>query len=95
MIIPHAGGALTAVAERIAAYSSLPFLNQRPAGGAAEVNRVLASLFYDLAGSASDAAIERLRRLTSMTHILFGSDFPFTPAQASNPMSRAFARSAA
>ncbi|MDM0075467.1 amidohydrolase family protein [Variovorax sp. J2P1-59] len=80
MIIPHAGGALTAVAERIAAFSSLPFLNQRPAGGAAEVNRVLASLYYDLAGSASDAAIERLRRLTSMTHILFGSDFPFTPA---------------
>jgi len=29
---------------------------------------------------ASDAAIERLRRLTSMTHIVFGSDFPFTPA---------------
>jgi predicted TIM-barrel fold metal-dependent hydrolase len=80
MIIPHAGGALTAVAERIAAFSSLPFLSQRPGGGAAEVNRVLASLYYDLAGSASDAAIERLRRLTSMTHILFGSDFPFTPA---------------
>ena len=80
MIIPHAGGALTAVAERIAAFSSLPFLKQRPGGGAAEVNRVLASLYYDLAGSASDAAIERLRRLTSMTHILFGSDFPFTPA---------------
>ncbi|WP_345944793.1 amidohydrolase family protein [Variovorax sp. dw_954] len=80
MIIPHAGGALSAVAERIAAFSSLPFLNQRPAGGAAEVNRVLASLYYDLAGSASDAAIERLRRLTSTTHILFGSDFPFTPA---------------
>ena len=42
---PHTGGALTAVAERIAAFSSLP------GGGAAEVHRVLASLYYDLAGS--------------------------------------------
>lgn len=80
MIIPHAGGALTAVAERIAGFSTLPFLPQRPAGGADEVRRVLAALYYDLAGSASDGAIERLRRLTSLTHVLFGSDFPFTPA---------------
>jgi predicted TIM-barrel fold metal-dependent hydrolase len=80
MLVPHAGGALTAVAERIASFSTLPFLKQRPAGGAAEVQRVLASLYYDLAGSASDGAIERLRRLTSLNHILFGSDFPFTPA---------------
>jgi predicted TIM-barrel fold metal-dependent hydrolase len=80
MIIPHAGGALTAVAERLAGFSALPFLKQRPAGGAEEVRRVLASLYYDLAGSASDGAIERLRRLTSLSHILFGSDFPFTPS---------------
>ncbi len=80
MIIPHAGGALSAIAERIAQFSNLPFLKQRPAGGADEVRRVLASLYYDLAGSASDNAIERLRQLTSVSHILFGSDFPFTPA---------------
>ncbi len=80
MIVPHAGGALTAVAERISGFSTLPFLKQRPVGGAEEVRRVLASLYYDLAGSASDGAIERLRRITSLSHILFGSDFPFTPA---------------
>ena len=79
VIVPHAGGALTAVAERIAGFSTLPFLKQRPAGGAEEVNRVLASLYYDLAGSASNASIERLRRLTSLTHVMFGSDYPFTP----------------
>lgn len=80
IILPHAGGALTAVAERIAAFSGLPFLKQRPAGGPDEVIRVLASLYYDLASSASDGAIERLRRITSLSHVLFGSDFPFTPA---------------
>ncbi|SEB25596.1 Amidohydrolase [Variovorax sp. YR216] len=80
VIVPHAGGALTAVAERIAGFSTLPFLQKRPQGGQEEVNKVLASLYYDLAGSASDGAIERLRRLTSLTHVLFGCDFPFTPA---------------
>ncbi len=80
MIIPHAGGALSALVERLASFSTLPFLTQRPAGGAAEVRRVLASLYYDLAGSANNGAIEGLRRLTSINHILFGSDFPFTPA---------------
>jgi len=80
IIVPHAGGALTALADRIAGFSSLPFLQQKPAGGAEEVKRVLAALYYDLAGSANDASIERLRRITTLTHVLFGSDFPFTPA---------------
>ena len=80
MIISHGGGALPAVAERIARFSTLPFLKQKPAGGAAEVKQVLASLYFDLAGSASDASIERLRRITSLKNILFGSDFPFTPS---------------
>jgi predicted TIM-barrel fold metal-dependent hydrolase len=79
IIIPHAGGALTALADRIAGFSALPFLKQKPAGGADEVKRVLAALYYDLAGSANDASIERLRRITTLTQVLFGSDFPFTP----------------
>ncbi|MFT3720683.1 amidohydrolase family protein [Pseudorhodoferax sp.] len=82
VIVPHAGGALSALAERIAAFSTLPFLPQRPAGGAQEVRSVLRALYYDLAGSASDDAIVRLRQLTTLDHVLFGSDFPFTPASA-------------
>jgi len=80
MIIPHAGGALTALAHRVASFSSLPFLKQKPDGGAAEVRKVLASLYYDLAGSATEGALQSLRQITSSSHILFGSDFPFTPA---------------
>ncbi|MDH4654882.1 amidohydrolase family protein [Pseudomonas sp. BN606] len=79
MIVPHAGGALPALAHRIAMFSTLPFLEKKPAGGAEEVRKVLSSLYYDLAGSAHDGAVESLRRLTSTSHILFGSDFPFTP----------------
>lgn len=80
LIVPHAGGALTALVDRIAGFSTLPFLKQRPEGGAAEVRQLLANLHYDLAASANEAAIERLRRIVPMTRVLFGSDFPFTPA---------------
>lgn len=80
MIIPHAGGALTALAHRLASFSSLPFLKQRPEGGAAEVRKVLASLYYDLAGSATEGTLQSLRQITTLSHVLFGSDFPFTPA---------------
>ncbi|MEJ8814399.1 amidohydrolase family protein [Variovorax ureilyticus] len=95
MIVPHAGGALAAVAERIAGFSTLPFIKQRPAGGAEEVKRVLASLYYDLAGSAGDSAIERLRRLTSLSHVMFGSDFRSHPPLALMPMSKDSGDSAA
>jgi predicted TIM-barrel fold metal-dependent hydrolase len=79
MIIPHAGGALTALAHRLASFSSLPFLKQKPDGGAAEVRKVLASLYYDLAGSAAEGTLQSLRQITTLSHVLFGSDFPFTP----------------
>jgi predicted TIM-barrel fold metal-dependent hydrolase len=82
VIVSHAGGALPALAQRIGFASELPLLKNRPAGGAEEVRRVLQSLYYDLAGSANDAAIESLRWITSTSHIVFGSDFPFTPPPA-------------
>lgn len=79
MIIPHAGGSLTAVAHRLASLASLPLLKQKPEGGAAEVRKVLASLYYDLAGSATEGTIQSLRQITELNHVVFGSDFPFTP----------------
>ncbi|PKA68150.1 putative TIM-barrel fold metal-dependent hydrolase [Pseudomonas baetica] len=82
VIVSHAGGALPSLAQRIGFVSDLPLLNKRPAGGAQEVRRVLQSLYYDLAGSANDAAIGSLRWMTSTSHIVFGSDFPFTPPLA-------------
>ena len=82
VIVSHAGGALPSLAQRIGFAADLPILKKRPAGGAKEVRRVLQSLYYDLAGSANDAAIESLRWMTSISHVVFGSDFPFTPPAA-------------
>ncbi|MES2742028.1 MAG: hypothetical protein V4754_13895 [Pseudomonadota bacterium] len=44
------------------------------------MRRVLAALYYDLAGSANNGAVEGLRRLAAVNHILSGSDFPSKPA---------------
>lgn len=79
-ILPHAGGTLPFLAQRIAAFASLPFVTPRPAGGPPEVLRQLARFHYDVALSAGPAQIEALRSLVPMSRILFGSDWPFTPA---------------
>lgn len=82
VILSHAGGALPSLAQRIGFTSTLPMLKTRPAGGGEEVRQVLKSLYYDLAGAANDAAVQSLQWLTSTSHIVFGSDFPFTPPPA-------------
>ena len=42
----------------------------------------LARLYFDLAGAATDDAIESLLTITELSHILYGSDYPYvaTPA---------------
>jgi quinol monooxygenase YgiN len=40
------------------------------------------SLWFDLAGSANAESIRRLLEITTADHILYGSDFPYAPANA-------------
>jgi predicted TIM-barrel fold metal-dependent hydrolase len=77
-ILPHAGG-------------TLPFLVQRIIGGLGRLGggidpkEALAEMrrFYcDTAGAANAHAVPALRELVPVTQILFGGDFPFTPEPA-------------
>ncbi|MGE0045542.1 MAG: amidohydrolase family protein [Hyphomonadaceae bacterium] len=77
-IVPHAGAALPALAARIALFANVPFIEPRPASEQ-EVFEALAGLYYDTAVTAHPSVLAALRRLTPLDHILFGSDFPFTP----------------
>ncbi len=77
-IIPHGGAALPTLVSRIAAFSALPFIQNRPASEQ-EVFETLARLHYDLALSAHPTAFSALRNLAPLSQILFGSDWPFTP----------------
>lgn len=75
-IVPHAGGALSALAARIASFANVPFIDPRPASEA-EVFQCLRRLYYDLALSTHPSALAALRNIAPLDHILFGSDWPF------------------
>jgi predicted TIM-barrel fold metal-dependent hydrolase len=74
LIVPHAGATLPLVADRIGAFSLL--LGVDPA---VDVLRDLGRLHYDLAGFPVPRQLDALLTLTSLDHLHYGSDYPFTP----------------
>ena len=74
-IIPHAGAALPVIADRVAAFS----LVLADVDGAADVMRDLARLHYDLAGFPVPRQLDAILALTTLEHLHYGSDYPFTP----------------
>lgn len=78
VIVPHAGGALPSLAARIAAFANLPFISPRPVSEQ-EAFEALQRLYYDVALSGHPVSLAVLRALAPLDHILFGSDWPFTP----------------
>ncbi len=80
-IVPHGGAALPLLATRIAMFANAPFVEPRPASDR-EVFETLSRLYYDVALSAHPTILSALRTLAPMDHILYGSDWPFTPEAA-------------
>lgn len=72
-IIPHAGAVLPAIAHRVAGMSAL-------LGTPVDVPGALGRLYYDLAGMPLPVALDGLLAVTGPERLLYGSDFPFTPA---------------
>jgi 6-methylsalicylate decarboxylase len=68
-IFSHAGGTLPFLAERIQHTS-----RGRVPGGVAPTMR---TLYYDTASAANGPAMAALMKSVPMSHILFGSDYPF------------------
>jgi predicted TIM-barrel fold metal-dependent hydrolase len=73
-IIPHAGATLPMVADRVAVFARL-----LDVGGEVDVLRDLARLHFDLAGYPLPRQLDALLTLTTVEHLHFGSDYPFTP----------------
>jgi predicted TIM-barrel fold metal-dependent hydrolase len=72
LIIPHAGATLPLVADRVSAFGRLLAPD-------VDVLRDLGRLHFDLAGYAVPRQLEALLTLTTLDHLHYGSDFPFTP----------------
>lgn len=84
-IIPHAGAALPIVAHRAAAFSVLT-------GTPIDLPAVLAGLYYDLAGVPLPVALDALLAIVKPERLLYGSDFPFTPAPMVTGLAAALAQ---
>jgi predicted TIM-barrel fold metal-dependent hydrolase len=74
LIVPHAGATLPVIADRVAGFALL--LGTDPS---IDVLRDLAGLHYDLAGTPIPRQLDALLALTTLEHLHYGSDFPFTP----------------
>jgi len=75
-IIPHAGAALPALADRM---TSAPAFVQGLDLTPDQVFAGLRSFYYDLAGSPVPRLLPVLRTIADPSRIVFGSDYPWTP----------------
>jgi 6-methylsalicylate decarboxylase len=75
LIVPHAGATLPVIADRVAAFAFvLADVDPR-----ADVMGDLARLHYDLAGFPVPRQLDAILALTTLEHLHYGSDYPFTP----------------
>ena len=89
-VVPHTGAALPVMADRVARIA--PLSSPPPDGQAPpDVLGDLARLYYDLAGVPLPRALPALLNLVPASQVVYGSDYPFTPA----PMVAALAESIA
>jgi predicted TIM-barrel fold metal-dependent hydrolase len=75
-ILAHAGGFLPYIAWRLSLGNLIPAIAERAPAGILEYLR---RFYFDTALSPSPFAMAALGRLVDLSHILFGSDFPFAP----------------
>lgn len=82
-IMPHGGGTLPFLAYRLSAMDKKPKIRERLPGGS--VASALRGLYYDVAEVFAPAPLACLMATVDPSHLLFGSDFPFSrhrdPAQ--------------
>lgn len=82
-VIPHAGGCLPPLIERFSAFGlGIPGLPVDDSATPAFVKEKLRTNFYfDMAGTAWPHQVPALLAHVDKDHILYGSDYPFTPSR--------------
>ena len=80
VIVPHAGAALAVLANRVELL--LPVLTPEGSAPALSLREALGRFHYDLAGAPFDELLTALVSVADPRKLHYGSDFPFTPADA-------------
>ncbi|MEU7562695.1 amidohydrolase family protein [Streptomyces eurythermus] len=87
IVVPHCGGALPVLADRIDGFSR-PFMpGEAPVPDA---SAQLRRLYYDLAGPAFPRQVPALLRPADPARLLYGSDYRRTPAEAARSHAASF-----
>ena len=76
IVVPHAGAVLPILADRI--HTALQML--KVGGNSVDVYAAVRSLYYDVAGVCLPRQLAALLSLVDADHLLYGSDYPYTPA---------------
>lgn len=80
LIVPHGGGALAALADRVEEMSRVVLRSEDG------VLTALQEFYYDTAGSLFPRQASALLALVGADRLLYGSDWPFTPVHASQAL---------
>ncbi len=80
VVVPHCGSFLPNALPRFKGL--LPVMVKQGYMKPVDVDANLSHLYFDLAGAATDDAIESLLTITEPSHILYGSDYPYVAAPA-------------
>ena len=80
VVVPHCGSFLPNALPRFKGL--LPVMVKQGYMQPVDVEANISHLYFDLAGAATDDAIESLLTITEPSHILYGSDYPYVAAPA-------------
>ena len=80
VVVPHCGSFLPNALPRFKGL--LPVMVKQGYMQPVDVDANIARLYFDLAGAATDDAIDMLLTVTEPAHILYGSDYPYVAAPA-------------
>ena len=80
VVVPHCGSFLPGALPRFKGL--LPVMAAQGMMKDVDVDANISRLYFDLAGAATDDAIDALLTVTEPTHILYGSDYPYVAAHA-------------
>lgn len=80
VVVPHCGSFLPNVADRLAGLTA--FLALKGKGRPVDISGALRSMYFDLSGAVYPRSAVILSTLAGPDRIMFGGDYPFTPAPA-------------
>ena len=78
VVVPHCGSFLPLAVPRM--HSLMPVMNGVGYLQGVDIKQNLQALYYDLAGAATPETIRELLTITSPSHLLYGTDYPYVKA---------------